>query len=155
MSDIVLECKPDETLMKALGYPVRRIIHQNNRGEVINYLKKNPQRIIGIIDDDPGTTKPSFFNHFKRETNEKHKVESFVISQSQTRLIVIKPRLEDWILFHATECGINVRDYYLPVTSNRLHEVINSKLPRFTDLATDMMSQKSPGLLHLKFLIGA
>lgn len=153
MSEIVLECKPDEALLKALGYPVKRIVHQNNRGEVINYLKKNPQRILGIIDDDPDTAKPTFFGTFQRETIEKHKVESFIINKSSTRLIVIKPRLEDWVLFHAAQCKIDVTDYYLPTTSKKLHEEINSKLPRFTNLIKDMLSARCAGLMYLKSLI--
>jgi hypothetical protein len=154
MPEIVLECKPDEALMKALGFPSKRITHQTSRGEVINYIKKNPTKITGVIDDDPGSAKPTYFSRFTIEATEKYRVESFVIRKSSTRLVVIKPRLEDWILLQAASCRLDVRDYYLPNNSKKLHEVINSNLPRFSDLIEEMLVRQCPGLLYLKSIVG-
>ena len=152
MREIVLECNPDEVLIKTLGYARNMITHQPSRGEVINYLKKNPDA-IGIVDDDPGSAKPTYFSKFQSETTEKFNTESYCIPKLQTRLIVIKPRLEEWILKRAAESGIDTTQYSLPNDGHELHKIINTRLPRFEAMIREMLSKKNAGLLHLKELI--
>jgi hypothetical protein len=41
MREIVVECKPDETLIKVLGYVRKTVTHQPNKGEVLNNLQRN------------------------------------------------------------------------------------------------------------------
>lgn len=152
MHDIVIECNPDEALLKVLGYTRKMITHQSSKGEVINYLKRNPSA-IGIVDDDPGSAKPTYFLEFSPETENKFGIESYVISKLQTRLIVIKPRLEEWVLQNASELNVNPVHYSIPTTGHELHKVINTRIPKFKDLLNEMLSKKSPALNHLKLLI--
>ncbi len=153
MAEIVLECMPDETLIRTLGYKRKSVTHQPCRGEVINYIKKNPRNIIGIVDEDPGSPKPTYFNAFRRETTEKHGLESYIIKNAQIRLIVIKPRLEEWILKQAASTGINPSDHSFPENGKELHKIIHTRLPQFEGFITAMLKQKSAGLRHLQTLI--
>ena len=152
MPEIVLECKADETLVKSLGYPHKMITHQPSRGEVINYLRKNPGS-IGIVDDDPQSAKPNYFFKFQRETVEKFNVESFCINKLNTRLIIIKPKLEDWILKHAISIKINPLDYSFSDDGNKVHKIINSRLFQFRNMLNEMIERNSPALTYLKELI--
>jgi hypothetical protein len=152
MREIVLECNPDEALVKVLGYTRKMITHQSSRGEVINYLKKNPLA-IGIVDDDPGSAKPTYFSKFTRETEEQFDVESFYIPKLKTRVIVIKPRLEEWILKQAVASQINLKQYSMPADANELHKIINTRIPRFEGLLKEMLVKENPGLKHLRNLI--
>jgi len=152
MIEIVVECNPDEALMKVLGYTRRMITHQPSKGEVINYLKKNPAA-IGVVDDDPGSANPTYFNKFIRETDEKFGIESFKIPKLETRLIVIKPRLEEWILKCANELKINLKQHAMPNNGNELHKIINTRIPRFEDMVNEMLAKNSPALMYLKSLL--
>jgi hypothetical protein len=152
MRDIVIECNPDEALLQVLGYTRKMITHQSSKGEVINYLKRNPSA-IGIVDDDPGSAKPSYFSAFSPETKVRFGIESYVIDKLKTRLIVMKPRLEEWVLQNALELNVNLSDYSIPATGHELHKVINTRIPKFKDLLSEMVEKGSPALNHLKLLI--
>lgn len=152
MIEIVVECNPDEALVKKLGYTRKMVTHQSSRGEVINYLQKNPSA-IGIVDDDPGAAKPTYFSKFSLDSNEQLGIESYSIAKVGTRLIVIKPRLEEWVLKHANALKIDLKQHSIPDNGNELHKVINTKIPRFENLIKEMIELKCPALTHLKSLI--
>lgn len=152
MPEIALECKPDEVLAKALGYTRKRIVHQPSNSEVINYLRKNPGN-IGIVDEDSGSIKPPFFAKFQRETHEKFGVESLCIPNSDTRLIVIKPRLEEWILECAKSSEVRPRQFSFPDNGREFKKVINHRLQQLEKLIKELVEKQSPAVLHLKGLI--
>jgi len=152
MIDLVLECNPDEALMKALGYTRKMITHQPNKGQVINYLEKNPAA-IGIVDEDPGSANPTYFALFKKDIETKFNLDRLSISSKGTRLIVIRPRLEEWIIKCAAESKIDIQKHSLPTTGHQLHKIINTRLPQFQMLLKEMTDAKSSALLHLKKLI--
>ena len=152
MPEIVLECKPDEALVKSLGYTRKMITHQPNKGAVINYLKSNPGA-IGIVDEDPGAANPTYFSKFQRETNEQFDVECLFIPKEKTRLIVLKPRLEEWILKYANKSKIKLQKHSLPETGHKLHKIINSRLPRFENMIKEMLEKNNEALLYLKMVI--
>jgi len=152
MREIVLECKPDEALIKSLGYTRKMITHQPNKGQVINYLKKNPDT-VGIVDEDPGSANPNYFQRFQKVRNSRFDIEYFHIESKGTRIIVIKPRLEEWIIKYATESKIDFKKHSLPDKGHQLHKIINYYLPRFEQLINQMLGKKSEALLYLKKVI--
>jgi len=119
---------------------------------VINYLERNPSA-IGIVDDDPGSAKPTYFSKFALETEERFGIESYRITKLGTRLIVIKPRLEEWILKQATALKVDLKQHSLPNNGNELHKIINTRIPRFENMLKEMLDKKSDALSYLKFLI--
>jgi hypothetical protein len=149
---IALECKPDEVLAKALGYSRKRIVHQPSNSEVINYLRKNPGG-IGLIDEDRGSIKPPYFHKFQRETQEKFGIESFSIPTLNTRLVVIKPRLEEWILQCASSSEIKPHEYSFPDSGHALHKIINPRLGQLEKMIKALLERRNPSLLHLRELI--
>ncbi len=152
MREIVLECKPDEALIRKLGYSKKMITHQPNKGEVINYLKRNPGT-IGIVDEDPGSAVPTYFTKFQSETKEKLGILSYSIPKLNTRLIIIRPRLEEWILRHAQESKIDLNKHSLPNDGHQLHKVINTRLVRFENMIGEMTERNNKALDHLRKLI--
>lgn len=150
MSDIALECKPDEALAKLLGFTKKQIYHQPNKGQVIKYLERNPEA-IGIVDEDPGAAWPDYFKKYERTLDEKHGVE--VYTKANTRLVVIKPRLEEWVLKQASASNINPSNFTLPNSGHELHKIINTRIPKFEQMITAMIDSKNPGLVYLKELL--
>lgn len=151
--DIAIECNADEALVKALGYTRKMISHQFSKGEVINYLKRN-EHAIGVVDDDPGSARPTYFSNFEVSVGEKFGIELLKIPHLETKLIVIKPRLEEWILRQANDLELDLKTYSIPNNGRELHKVINTRIPQFEAMLNDMIERKCKALIHLKYLIG-
>jgi len=49
---ILVECDPDEFLVKSMGFPKKKIKHESGKGNVLRKLNKDPMT-IGMIDEDP------------------------------------------------------------------------------------------------------
>ena len=68
-------------------------------------------------------------------------------------LIVLCPKLEDWLIAAAREVGLTLDDYGLTASPNRLHDVINDDLRKLDRLLDDLLSAQSPRLLRLQSLL--
>ena len=152
MPEIVLECKPDETLVSALGYNRKMITHQPSKGQVINFLKRNPGA-IGIVDEDTGSANPTYFSKFQMEAEEQFNLECLCIHKEHTRLIIIKPRLEERILKYAILSNIDLQEHSLPDSGHSLHKIINTRLTRFENMIKEMLDKNNEALLYLKKVI--
>ena len=155
MNQIILECKPDEVFIRALGFSKKQIIHQPNKGEVINFLRKNPSLVcVGIIDEDPGTTQPKHLNEFVfNHELSKHNFSVFESKRTNHLIIMIKPRLEDWILNVAKTSHVSPGEFSLPDDPRHLHKVINYQLQKFRLMLLQILSKKSEALIALKKII--
>jgi hypothetical protein len=69
------------------------------------------------------------------------------------RLVVLRPRLEEWILAAANEAGLDVRAYGLPRTPRQLHGAINTNLDKFERLLHVLGARLSPRLKTLGELL--
>ena len=63
MKKVIVECKPDGILVKTLGLTRNEVIHQSNKGEVCNLLKKDIIP-LAIIDEDPNSGQPNYLQDF-------------------------------------------------------------------------------------------
>ncbi len=153
MTRIILECKPDEALVRALGVPKKEIIHQSSKGEVINFLRRN-SNCFGIVDEDPGAGIQDYFKKFSI-IKERSDVVFLKEEKQGNHLIVIRPRLEEWLISQANLVSIKTSDFSLPIKGSQLHKVINSKLERVQELVLELESKKSDGILFLKKTISS
>ena len=74
-------------------------------------------------------------------------------SPRNNQLIVLCPKLEDWVLRAADEVRLNMSNYGLPNTANRLHRVINIDLRKFERLMADLNAATSNRLKTLQELL--
>ncbi len=152
MTKIVLECNPDEVFLKCLGFFKKQIIHQPNKGQVINYLKKNPGS-IGIVDEDPGVANPSYMNDFINTNQGNHNIEVLHHKKDNNTIFIIKPRLEEWVMGHAKTSKIDPATFYLPAVPKELHKRINYHIPKFEDFLMAISEANNPGFAFLKSTI--
>ena len=152
MTEIVLECKPDETLIRTLGYAKKRVVHEPSKARVLNYLEKN-EMSVGMVDEDPGAANAGYFLKYTKQGMHKYDIDYFVVPNKATRLIVLKPRLEEWVLKQAKSTSIKPADFGLPDSGSRLHKVINEELPKFKNMLEAILSKDGSALLCLKNLI--
>jgi len=147
---IYLECEPDKALVKALGIPRKEIRHMYSKGNVCNRLEKT-KNSKGLVDEDPLSAQPTYIGRLKPLLN-KHRVKLLLDEKNQNYLIVLCPRLEDWVLNVTIEAKIDLLNYGLPNDPNKLHETLNIRLYNFKNLI-DKIKQKSEMLKTLEEFI--
>jgi hypothetical protein len=152
----VIECKPDKLLIKLItGAPKRSIIHAANKTEVIKTLFKIRDDAIGIIDEDPGSSQPSHLKKFKlKQDLSQYGLAMLEENNSGKKLVIIKPRLEEWLLRAGKESSISFKEYKLPETGKDLHKVINTNLEKLKLVLKELLKIKCVRLLKLRKILG-
>ncbi len=119
---IVVECDPDEFLVKSIGFPGKLIKHESGKGKVLGVVNKK-QHAIGIIDEDPDSSQPGEMKKYI----EKEAFETIKLlvrkDDDGKRIIQISPYLEQWLLHRAKQNGISVKDFGLPDDPKEMHNI--------------------------------
>lgn len=131
-----LECYPDKALVRALGIRKKEIYHAGSKGNVCKKLEKS-SKSKGLVDEDPFSTQPSYVGKLKTNSYE-YDIKLLYDEKAKNHLIVLCPRLEDWILKAAKEAKVDVENYRLPDDAYELHKIINVKLDNFVHLIEDI-----------------
>ena len=133
MVKYIVECKPDKHLIKILTKVSKKdIIHAGNKPEVLKQVLRIQEKCVGIIDEDPKSNQPPHLKEFEleKEIIENGLILLFKKGFANKKLIIIKPRLEEWLLKACEESDIDITKYNLSKNSNRLHKEINSNLSK-------------------------
>jgi hypothetical protein len=145
-----VECKPDEYLLKKLGIKSKNITHHQGKSRVFHALK-GKNSLIAMVDEDPGSVKTAFEKSLKL-IGEYNGIYHYTDTKSN-RILVLKGKLEDWIVEISRSAKIRLDDYSLPETANDLHDVLNDRLENFGRLINDLIKSKNPAILKLKSLL--
>ena len=152
---IYVECKPDGVLVRQVtGLPGKQVVHEiKGKGEVCNRLTKT-RDAVGMVDEDPGKTQPTYMSQISLRRDFANLGLKLYLDRSRNnRLVVLRPRLEEWLLRAAADLGLSMRDYGLPERAKRLHSVINHDGRKIERLLTDLADLESPRLLELGRLL--
>jgi hypothetical protein len=144
---LFVECKPDYALVALLS--PRKVEHAGNKVGVIKKLVRSPgvpnfENSMGMVDEDPLSTRDPDLRHFTelaRSNRAKIKVLHYRLLNN--RLIVLCPRLEEWIIAAAREAQVRLTDYNLPDNPTALHEIINLRTDNFEDLIKTLRGRSS------------
>lgn len=137
----IVECDSDVVLVSELASISRKnIMHAYGKHRVLRRLIYKDTDSIGIVDQDPLRPQPvKFLQRFSRNQYfSAHKLEILRYEKRSNSLIMLYPKLEDWVLEAAKSSGIRLRNYNLPSNPDELHEIINFKLNRFRQLVHDL-----------------
>jgi hypothetical protein len=145
---LLLECRPDETLARELGWARRDCQHLNDKGRVCNRLKRS-EGLVAMIDEDPGAAQPAYLVELGR-VSELHGVRLLRDERRGHRVIVLRPRLEEWVIETASAANLELGDFGLSGRGNELHREINFRLPKFILLIQALNAAASVGLAHLQ-----
>lgn len=118
---IYLECNTDEILARSLSLPRKEIRHLRNKGEVCKRLQRSAN-CKGLVDEDPGSPQPRYIGGL-RAVSEKYGVKHLYDEKAKNSLIVLCPRLEEWILRAAKESKADLAKYGLPEDADILHGI--------------------------------
>jgi len=152
---LYLECLADEALARSLGQRRRDLSHELNKDEVLKRIFE-VSGCLGMVDEDPNSPTPVQFGRLlKQEDYSEWGIISYLNGRRNSRLLVLCPTLEGWLLQSARSSGIRLDDprYGLPVSINSLHRTINGKLDKLDLLVNDLLIAQSPRILKLKELL--
>src|ERR1041384_513685 len=150
---LFLECNSDEILARVAGVPRRAIIHSHGKGKVSKSLARN-SGVTGLVDEDPLDPQPTTITEFV-EVSMRHDLRLKIDKRRNNRLVVVCPKLEDWLIKTAKTANVKMSDFSLSENPRELHADINNRLSNLERLLNQLAEQGSPRLLHLKSLLAA
>ena len=134
----VVECKPDRKLVKSL-IPRRRIVHAGNKSGVLRRLTRNYENSIGLIDQDPASHQPPDLGKFREiRSDTSNKLRVLYFDRKRNFIVILCPKLENWIIEASHEANINISEYKLPDDPDELHRIINLNLDKFEKLVSKL-----------------
>jgi len=146
---IYVECYPDTVLVRTLtGLGPREIGHEGGKSKVVNRVSKG-SNTTGLVDEDPLQVQPPYL--LRMETLRDEAGRGLRLLRDSARgnhIVVLCPRLEDWVVRAAREEGVNLDDYSLPGDARLLHRVINDHLRGFQRLVEDLRDTDRLGALR-------
>ena len=148
---LLLECNADEVVARALGVPRRSIIHSHGKGRVSQSLNKCND-VAALVDEDPESPEPLTLSRYV-EVDHNHDVCLKRDKSRGNRLVVVCPKLEDWLIKTAKSANVKMSDFNLNDRPGDLHADINQRLPNLQRLLNHLLELQSPRLLHLKSLL--
>src|SRR5215475_8424939 len=106
---LFVECKPDETLAFALGIPRKQVEHALGRARVFAQLARRSNE-LGMVDEDPGSAVPSYMKSLT-EQNWEHGIRLLIDKARNNRVIILSPRLEEWLVQTTKSTGLKLTDF--------------------------------------------
>ena len=117
---IAVECYADEKLVGILGVGKKQIRHEGCKGNIFRKLKKESSG-TGLVDQDPGSAQPGELKNY-RKVEEGDGIELYIHQGTpDKRIIMMCPRLEDWLISRARAAGIKPEDFGLEKEPLALH----------------------------------
>jgi hypothetical protein len=106
-----------------------------------------------MVDEDPETAPQRYMKSLDERPME-HEVRALYDSQRQNRLVVICPRLEDWLVQSAKSSGLKMTDFGFESDNGRhLHREINHRLENLDRLVKQLLSARNARILRLQTLL--
>lgn len=141
---IHIECLPDETLLKKLGYTRKQVEHHQGKARVLGKIRSLRDQ-VGLIDEDPQSALHPY-EHALVIQEVAHGVTYKLDPQKNNKVFVLRVKLEDWIISACQNSQIDIRTFGLPHRPNDLHDVINNRIPAFQRLLDALLAANNPHL---------
>jgi len=112
------------------------LIHAGNKNRVLKELSK--RQAIGLVDEDPMAPRGSVTKEFHEQITDDILQVKIYRNSRGSRLIVLCPRLEDWLIRICRLSKVDISKYGLPRDPEELHKVINQKRKNLKILLEDL-----------------
>jgi hypothetical protein len=142
---ILVECFNDESFLRGLGFPSRRIEHHASKGRVAKALEKKQGPAIALVDEDPGAGQPAYLQKFQEvEKPAGLRMRLLHCAPDQKWLVEVQPDLEPWIVETARLAKVSLKSHYLPDSSSALHLNPKAYAERLRGWAAAMLASGCP-----------
>ncbi len=158
---IYVECDPELVLVKTLLMTRNaEVKHDYGKSRVCAQLR-NSNNSKGVIDEDPGSQMEPYFRSLQEITihGNQHQLNlrAFKDNPKNNVLLLLCPKMEEWILSACTESSINIGDFNLPYTASELHDRLTlsrkHNMNDFQRLLETLLQINSPRLRILRTLL--
>ena len=120
---VLVECSADEVLLKALGVPKKQLLHFGGKDKVISRLRDLPGH-TGMVDQDPASIQHPDLRASYRNVKSAEGLHLLLRQGGGgQKLILLCPKLEDWLIDQARSSGLRLLEYGLPDNPDRLHSI--------------------------------
>ena len=133
----------------------REVRVEGDRGKVLNRLAQDNSS-VAMVDEDPGQDQPGQLRRMQLVSDYPGEgLKLYVDNRRNNRVIVVCPRLEEWIIRAANAAGLEIGGphYNLPSRPSSLHNAINDDPRKLERLIADLLTAQSPRLLKLQELL--
>ena len=89
-------------------------------------IEESKEHIVGVVDEDPDKSQPPLLRNFEEFANDE-RANIRILRLNEAKLIILRPRVEEWILEVARNSGLDVKKYGLPEDADKLHERLKPK----------------------------
>jgi hypothetical protein len=121
------------------------------KSEICKRLEKQ-QNCMGLIDEDPLRIQPSYIEKMEVASDlSKYELKLLHDKRKNNYIVVLCPRLEEWIVKTAHIMNIDMIKCGLPDDADSLHQEINANLQKFIQLIEPL--KKGERLKTLKTLL--
>lgn len=143
---IYVECDPDVVLTETIyaeeedifSVP-EQVIHAGSRSQVITSVEKNSSA-KGLIDEDPLCQNPTYIRNMNLNDDYQNcNIKVLKDDDKNNTIVILSPRHEEWILRACELESVDVTNYGLPNSANRLHDTINVNIEKYKQLLEDLM----------------
>jgi hypothetical protein len=108
---------------------------------------------VGIVDEDPNSVQPSYLVKAKLLATE-YDISVREDENRGNRIIIVKPRLEEWLIKTAAGAGVSMEEFGLSSNPNELHREITSRIPALEKLIQRLCELKEKRIVHLRKQLG-
>ena len=130
---LYVECYPDEMLARTLGVPRCEVKHEHGKGNITNRLRRLDAG-KGLLDEDAPGFQPAELKNYRRVKQTGRLVLMEHTSSAAKQLVLVCPRLEEWLYERAAACGVKPTDYGLPDSAAKLHSIPRyEEKPKFVE----------------------
>jgi hypothetical protein len=147
MKQVHVECLPDEALIKMLGFTRKSVTHHSGKSRVFSRLKLVSNQ-LAMVDEDTGSAK----TEYERKLVLVNEVQGIKLysDKSGNKIIVLKGKLEDWVIAICKRAEIKLSEFGLPEKPNDLHSVINQRINKLEKLIEYLLKNRNTEVTQLK-----
>jgi hypothetical protein len=148
---VLVECDADEMVLKSLGVAKKQLLHFGGKDKLINRLRDLPGA-VGVVDEDPASTQHPDLRASYQKVKSAEGLHLLTRQGSGgQKLVMICPKLEDWLIQRAKSSGIELEDYGLPCDPDRLHSQPHyEQKVGFRRFLAEMLGRADKGLCLLQ-----
>ena len=141
---IYVECKPDAILVRAVTkLPRREVIHEIKGKYEIAKRLSSAEHSDAVVDEDPQSSQPAYLSALEPVQDlPEVGLRLLLDTRRSNRVVILRPRLEEWIIYAATEEGLELDRRGLPNRGPALHSVINFDLRKFERVVQDLRNSE-------------
>jgi len=141
----LVECKLDAPLVESLTLTSRKNIRQaGSKSELLRKLTERYVDFKGVVDEDPWSVQPPHLRKFREKENLiSYGLKVMHQSRRNNTLVILCPRLEEWILEASREADIGLERYSLPDDPARLHQHVNIQIDQFQKVVEKLRTESN------------